>query len=136
MPPAATLAGAGMALWGRLSARRPIAAAAAAAQSRGKPGRFVGLLLLAALPCLGGGCEAFQSAATSPTGPYVAADRATHDAVAPEYHACVTADPALDDEQKARRRRTIESWRLRLEQAERRVADDQPAPAPSSTRDP
>lgn len=49
---------------------------------------------------------------------YVMADRATFDAVAPEYRAYVQADPALDEATKANRLRTIETWQERLEAAE------------------
>lgn len=56
---------------------------------------------------------------------YVEADRATFDAVAPRYLEYVKGDPSLDSEEKARRERTITTWRLRLEQAETPV---QPAP--------
>lgn len=45
---------------------------------------------------------------------YVAADRATYNAIAPEYRAYVEADPALSAEQKARRERTIKAWDARL----------------------
>lgn len=53
-----------------------------------------------------------------PASPYVAADRATFDAVASEYSAYVAADERLDDQQKTRRQRTVDTWRLRLEKAE------------------
>jgi hypothetical protein len=70
--------------------------------------------LLLLLPTHLTGC----SVLTAPEGTYVAADRATYDAVAPEYCAYVTNDPSLDDEQRARRRRTVDTWRVRLEAAE------------------
>jgi hypothetical protein len=49
---------------------------------------------------------------------YTQADRATFDAVAPKYLEYVEGDASLDAEQKARRKQTINTWRLRLEQAE------------------
>lgn len=49
---------------------------------------------------------------------YVEADRATYEAVAPRYLEYVQADESLDSEEKKRRERTINTWRLRLEQAE------------------
>ena len=52
-----------------------------------------------------------------------AADRATYDAVAPEYAAYVANDATLSDEQRARRDRTVQTWRLRLETAERNAED-------------
>lgn len=55
----------------------------------------------------------------SPTSAYVQADRATFEAVAPEYRAYVTVDGGLDAGQRARRIRTIDTWRLRLESAEK-----------------
>lgn len=51
---------------------------------------------------------------------YVAADRATWEAVAPEYRAYVEADPRLDDAQRARRRTTLETWARRIAEAEGR----------------
>lgn len=55
---------------------------------------------------------------TGPADAYVAADKATFEAVAPAYRAYVTADPALDAEQKARRLAVLESWGLRIRHAE------------------
>lgn len=49
---------------------------------------------------------------------YVEADRATYEAVAPRYLQYVQADESLDSDEKKRRERTINTWRLRLEQAE------------------
>ena len=46
---------------------------------------------------------------------YVAADKATYDAIAPEYLKYVGTDATLDAEQKARRERTIKSWKLRID---------------------
>jgi len=57
-----------------------------------------------------GGC-------VTPAGEYVAADAATYDAVAPEYLEYVDADPKLGPEQKASRRRTVETWRIRNQSA-------------------
>lgn len=50
---------------------------------------------------------------------YTAADRATYEAVAPTYLQYVDADASLDSDEKKRRARTITTWRLRLEQAEK-----------------
>jgi len=47
--------------------------------------------------------------------PYIKADKATFDAIAPEYQKYVDADPNLDQGQKDRRRRTLETWKLRIE---------------------
>ena len=58
-----------------------------------------------------GGCRAPETA-------YFKADRATYTAIAPEYGAYVAADPALSPEQRARRARTLDGWRLRIEAAE------------------
>ena len=49
---------------------------------------------------------------------YVAADRATFDAVAPDYVAYVNGDESLNDDQRRRRLRTIESWDMRITAAE------------------
>lgn len=52
---------------------------------------------------------------------YVQADRATYDAIAPEYLKYLQADQELDSEERDRRERTVRTWRLRLEQAEQPV---------------
>jgi hypothetical protein len=49
---------------------------------------------------------------------YTKADRATFDAVAPAYEAYLDGDTTLDKDAKKRGKRTITTWRLRLEQAE------------------
>lgn len=106
-----TLVGGGLALWGRIRATRRI----------GKPSRAVGLIVFLSL----GTCVlALSSAgcATTLEGSYAQADRATYDAVAPEYAAYVASDPRLTVEQRERRNRTVEMWRLRLEDEERRAA--------------
>ena len=54
------------------------------------------------------------SALTLPSPDYLSADRATYDAVAPEYSAYVHADPALDDDERATRDRTLATWDARL----------------------
>lgn len=73
-------------------------------------------LLLLVLPAalLAGGCQAFES----PSAQYVAADRSTYTAIAPEYATYVAGDPNLTAEAKARRGRTIATWRLRITKAE------------------
>jgi hypothetical protein len=48
---------------------------------------------------------------------YVEADRATFDAVAPEYLGYVQADPMLGSDQRNDRLETIRSWEARLDQA-------------------
>jgi hypothetical protein len=76
------------------------------------------------------GCSALQSA-QAPGGAYVAADRATFEALAPEYAAYVAADPALPDEDRARRTRTLQTWRMRIEAAEQAAAAPSSQPATS-----
>jgi hypothetical protein len=49
---------------------------------------------------------------------YVAADRATYDAIAPAYRNYVNADPTLSPDEKKRRNRTVDTWDFRLKQAE------------------
>ncbi len=49
---------------------------------------------------------------------YVKADRATYNAIAPEYRAYVDADPKLDQSEKTRRRGTLQSWDARLSEEE------------------
>jgi len=48
---------------------------------------------------------------------YVQADRATYEALAPEYLDFVN-DSTLDDDEKDRRRRLVESWNIRIKAAE------------------
>jgi hypothetical protein len=117
---AASLAGAGVALYGRLRASRRIGAAPPPpspspppppppnSSSPGGATRVVlllALLLPATIPL--GGCAA-------PSDAYVAADRATFDAVAPEYAAYVAADPLLGPAERERRGRTLEAWLARI----------------------
>jgi hypothetical protein len=52
---------------------------------------------------------------------YTAADRATYDAIAPAYGAYVAADATLDKDEKKTRERTLTTWRMRLENAEKPV---------------
>lgn len=101
----ATLIGGGIALWGRIRATRRI----------GTPPTTTMLLLLPLL-LAAPGCAVLAA----PQGPYVASDRATYDAIAPEYRAYVANDPNLDPDQRARRERTLDTWRARLEDAEQR----------------
>jgi hypothetical protein len=135
---AATLAGGAASLWGRLRASRRIetpgtvvttaGAAASATPAARKPRPqhwrlnallpFAPILLLLPLSqCTG--CAALSAALTTvpPPPDYIAADRATYEAVAPEYAAYVAADAALDDQERATRRRTLEAWNFRLETA-------------------
>jgi 4-amino-4-deoxy-L-arabinose transferase-like glycosyltransferase len=99
----ATLVGGAVALWGRIRATRRI----------GQKPLAVGLV---AILLVSSGCNVL----TEPAGPYVAADRATYDAIAPEYRQYVAGDSALDADERTRRERTVELWRLRLEDAETR----------------
>jgi len=83
-------------------------------QPRSPRAAWLAALLLAGLPLPG--CAGLDAA-------YVAADRATHRALAPEYRQYVLRDAALDPEQQARRLRTLEAWAARLEQAERALGE-------------
>jgi hypothetical protein len=68
------------------------------------------LAALAALSCVGCGSIAKD---------YVAADRQTLEAVAPEYRRYIEADAALDKDAKALRLATLDSWEYRVTQAEK-----------------
>jgi hypothetical protein len=105
-----TLIGGGIALWGRIRATRRI----------GKPPHAAATTLL--LISLGAGVLALASSgcATTLDEAYARADRATYDAVAPEYAGYVASDPKLTVEQRERRNRTVALWRLRVEDEERR----------------
>lgn len=50
---------------------------------------------------------------------YVAADRLTFEAVAPEYVDYVNGDPKLTKEQKKRRHRTVRAWDARTKEGEK-----------------
>lgn len=54
----------------------------------------------------------------TPTEAYVEADRMTYNAIAGEYLSFVGNEDGFSVEQKARRGRLIDSWRMRLEAAE------------------
>ena len=95
------------------------------------PGRAVSLLVSVVFVAGAAGvCSALQSA-QGPGGAYVAADRATYEALAPEYAAYVAADPALADDDRARRTHALQTWRLRIESAEQPA---QPTTAPAGER--
>jgi hypothetical protein len=64
------------------------------------------LLYVAGLICLAG--------CVGPDPVQTRADRATFDAIAPEYRAYVEDDATLTEEQKARRFTTIETWENRI----------------------
>lgn len=49
---------------------------------------------------------------------YVKADKATFDAVAPEYLKYVSEDAKLTQDQRDRRYRTVSTWRLRIDKVE------------------
>lgn len=121
-----TLAGGAIALWGRLRATRRIGPEdpSIARQNWRSNAWLLAVVSLAFLQ----GCAALQS----PAGPYVAADRATFQAIAPEYEAYLLADPRLTTEQRARRQRTVQTWQLRIDSAEKSVTDALPVSA--STR--
>lgn len=69
-----------------------------------KRNRF-GLFLLLTLCLL-----LLPSCAAGPDPTFVAASRATHDAVAPEYRRYVDADQTLTPEQRTRRHASIDRW--------------------------
>ena len=71
------------------------------------------LLASLALPFLPG-CQNLKS----PEASWIAADRARHDVIAPEYKAYVDADPAKGQADKDRRYRLLEAWERDLEQNE------------------
>ena len=60
----------------------------------------------------------------SPAAVYIEADRATFDVIAQPYLDYVNGDASLDDEQRDRRARLIDTWRIRIEQAEGSGGDD------------
>jgi hypothetical protein len=116
-----TLAGGAVALYGRIRATRRLVPAAPPADPSTEKQNWrmnaagpLALLVLPALLAHASGCASL----TSPSAAWVAADRATYDAVAPEYAEYVRNDPNLDEDQRQRRERTIESWRVRVKAGE------------------
>lgn len=73
--------------------------------------RAIGTLLVLLL------CVAALTSCT-PVQSYVAADRATYEAIAPAHARYVAQDAALSPEQKQDRRDLLDTWRKRLEAAE------------------
>jgi 4-amino-4-deoxy-L-arabinose transferase-like glycosyltransferase len=106
---AAAVAGA-VAVWGRIRAERRIGRGGDGTGGDQGGGPAVQLLLVAMLAMLLAGAGGCVSAT------WRAAERATYDAVAGEYAGYVASDQTLDDEQRARRLRTIETWRRRVEE--------------------
>ena len=49
---------------------------------------------------------------------YVAADRSTYDVVGPAHEKYLKSDSSLSGEERERRLRLLDSWRLRIEKAE------------------
>lgn len=90
-----------------------------------EPGIWKGQQLLILLPLLlvMGGCQWISP----PNELYVKADRATFEAIAPEYRGYVEKDLSLTIDQQQRRYRTIETWRLRIESGERAISSTQPS---------
>lgn len=68
--------------------------------------------LILCLPLLLAGCGSVAKE-------YVAADRKTFDAIAPEYSKYVEADESLDEDSKKLRLANVAAWGYRLEQAEK-----------------
>ena len=126
-----------MALWGRLRASKRIVADdpdVPRQNWRSNAWLLGGLVLLVPLlgGCAGGGVNPFAA----PNPHYVVADRATFEAVSPEYSAYVAADANLDAEQVARRQRTVATWRKRIEEAEKRTPSQAPDPFETPTAPP
>lgn len=68
----------------------------------------------------------------SPAAAYVAADKATYNAVAPEYWEYVKADPKLVQDQKDRRLRTLKTWELRIKSAQESGTTEPAPPVPTT----
>jgi|SRR5437867_10056285 len=132
--PLAALVGALLALYGRVRATRRIVLGAAPVDGRLAKQNWrmnaapLGLALLPVVVAFASGC----SSLTSPAAGYVAADRATFEAVAPEYLAYVHADPALDEDARSRRDRTVQTWKERIEAGGRANNDRRDSREPES----
>lgn len=71
--------------------------------------RLALVVLVLAFAAAIGGCSISKE--------YVDADAATFAAVTPEYLEYVKSDAKLTQEQKDRRTRTVDSWKIRIERA-------------------
>ncbi len=60
----------------------------------------------------------------TPQSAYIEADRATFDVLSPMLRGYIEGDDSLDEQQVERRGRLIDTWRIRLEQAEGAGSDD------------
>lgn len=85
--------------------------------------QLIALLCLLPLLSILAGCKYMQP----PQQGYVTGDRATFEAVSPEYRSYVSNDANLSISEQQRRYRTLETWRLRIESAERAIAATQPS---------
>ena len=81
--------------------------------------RRMTLMALAVLALAFAGCKA-----TTLNEAYVKADRSTYDALSEDHRKYVDSDNSLDSDQKARRKLLLDSWRVRLEKAEKAVEDE------------
>lgn len=70
--------------------------------------RLALLAVFLSIPVLSTGCSAQKE--------YVSADAQTYVLIAPYAQAGIDADTVLTPEEKARKLRTIETWRFRIEQ--------------------
>lgn len=78
------------------------------------------LRMLCLLPLFAfAGCAALTSSAPES---WVRADKATHDAIAPEYVEYVDKDASLDQAGKDRRHRTLQTWQDRITEHEQTLA--------------
>lgn len=64
------------------------------------------------------------SGCTTPAREYIEADRATFDAIAPEYREYVTGDDVLSEIEKDVRLHTLQSWDERIAAAEEALNDE------------
>ena len=60
----------------------------------------------------------------APAEKYVEADRATFESVAPKFLRYVRADEELDEVEREVRELVIETWRARIEAAEKELVED------------
>lgn len=107
-----------VAIWGRFAASKRVAPPRPPRMPTGIPP--AALSLLGWFLWLGGiACGMLLLAGCTPGQTYVQADRATYEAVAPEYRTYVESDSTLSLDQQQRRIRTLETWELRTRAATR-----------------
>jgi hypothetical protein len=110
---------------------------------------LIALLLCSSLLLVCGGCAGDLNPFGAPTDRYVKADRSTFDTVGQEYRQLLIRtseddaggflpinEPLFTRDERDRRLRKLQTWELRVRQAEGAAASTAPSPAPGSSTAP